>query len=57
MPISNSRITEAYNIIPVGRALNVQHFRRNTVCGAMEELPPIDSNPSYDFDFQVNSQI
>ena len=41
--------------IIIGRALNVRHFRQDQQCGAIEELPPIDSNPSYDFDYQVNN--
>ena len=37
-----------------GSALNVRHFRRNDKCDRMEELPPIDKNLEYDFDFQVS---
>ena len=36
-----------------GTALNVRHFRRNEKCDRIEELPPIDKNLEYDFDFQV----
>ena len=34
--------------------MTVKHFRKvnDTACNAVEELEPIDSNPSYDFDFQ-----
>ena len=44
-----------YVLYHAGTALNVRHFRENSECGAIEELPPIDSNPSYDFDYQVNN--
>ena len=37
-----------------GTGMTVKHFRKvnDTACNAVEELEPIDSNPSYDFDFQ-----
>ena len=37
-----------------GTALSVRHYRNNTECGKMEELPPIDENLAYDFDYQVS---
>ena len=36
----------------IGHGLTVQHFRMNPECGRLEELPPIDQNLQYDFDFQ-----
>ena len=40
--------------ISKGTQMTVKHFRsvNDTACNAVEELEPIDSNPSYDFDFQ-----
>ena len=35
-----------------GRALELQHLRWNSECGVYEELPPIDLNLNYDFNFQ-----
>lgn len=35
-----------------GHGLVVRHFRENEECGALEELPPIDENRQYDFNFQ-----
>ena len=34
--------------------MTVKHFRNvnDTACNAVEELEPIEANPSYDFDFQ-----
>ena len=36
----------------IGHGLTVQHFRMNSECGRLEELPPIDQNLQYDFNFQ-----
>lgn len=36
----------------IGHGLTVQHFRMNPECGRLEELPPIDQNLQYDFNFQ-----
>ena len=36
----------------IGHGLTVQHFRMNSECGRLEELPPIDQNLQYDFDYQ-----
>ena len=35
-----------------GRALELQHLRWNSECEVYEELPPIDLNLNYDFNFQ-----
>ena len=46
----------------VGTGLVVRHYRPSTSvtadsqCSAMEELPPIDQNMLYDFDYQVSMQ-
>ena len=39
-------------VILIGHGLKVQHFRMNSECGVLEELPPIDVNLQYDFDYQ-----
>ncbi|XP_019849476.1 PREDICTED: DBH-like monooxygenase protein 1 homolog [Amphimedon queenslandica] len=36
----------------IGKAVGVKHIRKNTECGATEELKPIDSDPYYDFNYQ-----
>ena len=36
-----------------GHSLILQHFRDNKECGVTEELPPIDKNLKYDFNYQV----
>ena len=36
----------------VGHGLTLQHFRMNPECGRLEELPPIDQNLQYDFNYQ-----
>ena len=40
-----------------GRGLRVQHFRQNEECGVTEELPPVNENLHYDFNFQVFLKI
>ena len=37
----------------LGYGLTVHHLRQNEQCGLLEELPPIDSNLKYDFNYQV----
>jgi hypothetical protein len=32
--------------------VELQHFRKTTGCNGLEELKPVDSNPSYDFNYQ-----
>ena len=39
----------------IGTALSVRHFRNNTECGKIEELPPIDENLQYNFNYSVAS--
>ena len=40
-------------IVPFpGRALILEHYRKNEECGVLEELEPIDINLSYDFNYQ-----
>ena len=40
-----------------GRGMRVRHFRQNEECGVTEELPPVDENLHYDFNFQVCLKI
>ena len=39
-------------VLLTGHALELQHLRWNTECSVWEELPPIVSNPNYDFNYQ-----
>ena len=39
-------------VLLIGHGLKLQHFRMNPECGVLEELPPIDVNLQYDFDYQ-----
>ena len=40
-----------------GHGAVVRHLRNNEQCGLLEELPPIDQNLKYDFNFQVHVYI
>ena len=40
-----------------GRGLEIQHLRWNSECQVYEELPPIDLNLNYDFNFQEFSHL
>lgn len=53
--ITHSIITFLFNFHE-GTAINVRHFRKNYTCNRMEELPSIDKNLEYDFDYQVNAR-
>ena len=53
--LSNSLDLHAHTL--TGRALELQHLRWNTECGVYEELPPIDLNPNYDFNFQQHTHL
>ena len=35
-----------------GRGVTLRHFRMTSTCGGLQELPPIDQNLKYDFNFQ-----
>ncbi len=36
-----------------GSGVVLQHFRKNEECDVLEELPPIETNLKYDFNYQV----
>ena len=38
--------------IVTGTGITLRHMRWNSTCGAYQELPPIDQNLQYDFNFQ-----
>lgn len=35
-----------------GKGVELQHFRKTEDCDGIRELKPVDSNPTYDFDYQ-----
>ena len=41
----------------IGRGLELQHLRWNSECEVYEELPPIDLNLNYDFNFQQTTYL
>ncbi|KAL5500620.1 hypothetical protein EMCRGX_G012211 [Ephydatia muelleri] len=41
----------------VGRAVTFRHLRMNSSCGGLQELPPVDQNLQYDFDFQQTNVL
>ncbi|KAL5500626.1 hypothetical protein EMCRGX_G012217 [Ephydatia muelleri] len=41
----------------VGRAVTLRHLRMNSSCGGLQELPPVDQNMQYDFNFQQTNLL
>eukprot|EP00731_Ephydatia_muelleri_P011378 Em0006g272a len=41
----------------VGRAVTLRHLRMNSSCGGLQELPPVDQNLQYDFNFQQTNLL
>ena len=46
-----------YLLQQLGQGLELQHLRWNSECQVYEELPPIDFNPNYDFNYQQVTHI
>ena len=44
--------TVTYFSSPSGHGLELQHFRKTEQCGGIEELPPVEKNLRYDFNYQ-----
>ena len=40
-----------------GRAVTLRHLRMNSSCGGLQELPPVDQNLQYDFNFQQTNLL
>ncbi|KAL5460037.1 hypothetical protein EMCRGX_G033450 [Ephydatia muelleri] len=41
----------------VGRAVTLRHLRMNSSCSGLQELPPVDKNIQYDFNFQQTNLL
>ena len=52
--LTNQKLDDTFDrfVFLIGHGLKLQHFRMNPECGVLEELPPIDVNLQYDFDYQ-----
>lgn len=44
-------------LFTAGHGLVVKQFRRTSECGGIEELPLIDENLSYDFNYQQSTYL
>lgn len=44
-----------YNPVYLGRGVILKHYRNNVSdCGGWKEMPPVEENMNYDFNFQVH---
>ena len=41
-----------FAITVTGVGVTLHHYRTNSECGRLEELPPIEQNLQYDFNYQ-----
>ena len=44
-------------LLQKGRAVTLRHLRMNSSCGGLQELPPVDQNMQYDFNFQQTNLL